>query len=115
MQYSLIDPMSDVLVALGNFIVQFASKQRLGKIQLVLHGKIRVTDQSNDKLALSLLRATRNLWSGDARCGTEENEMDILETLCKEKLPPQVTSLSIFIICCYLQGLSKRRTKSPFF
>ena len=43
MQYGLIDPMSDVLVALG-------------KVQLVLHGKIRVTDLSNDRLALSLLR-----------------------------------------------------------
>ena len=43
MQYGLIDPMDDVLVALG-------------KVQLVLHGKIRVTDLSNDRLALSLLR-----------------------------------------------------------
>ena len=47
MQYGLIDPMSDVLVALG-------------KVQLVLHGKIRVTDTSNDQLALSLLRYFTN-------------------------------------------------------
>ena len=80
---------------------------------MVLHGKIRVTDQSNDKLALSLLRATRNLWSGDARCGTEENEMDILETLCKEKLPPQVDYLINYDFD-HFSGFSERRTKASF-
>ena len=76
MAYGLIDPMADVIVALG-------------KVQLVMHGKIRVTGETSERLALKLLRASRELWAGDARCGTSENEMDILETLCKEQLPPQ--------------------------
>ena len=58
-------------------------------MQLVLHGKIRVTGVTSERLALKLLRACRELWAGDARCGTSENELDILETLCKEQLPPQ--------------------------
>ena len=78
MQYGLLDPMSDPLVAMG-------------KVQLALHGKIRVTGVTQDRLAVSLLRAARNLWAGDARLGNRKRNRNT-ETLSKKhyhKVPTQ--------------------------
>ena len=74
MRLNILNPMEDVIVALGH-------------IQLAIHGKKHVTGYSPGLLGVHLLRASQQLWPDDEKLGNRDNERETLETLCKGALP----------------------------